>query len=163
MCSPKWALPLDLHVLGLPLAFILSQDQTLRCISVFKINILSRSWLIYSKVLSYDRGFLCCSFFLAVLHYVYELSRSRRILSLFSVSCRNGSAKVILFLFHASFFEIFFSFFNSLLFFIDHPYRWPPFAYYSNFLWTFPLNGAAKVQTFFNLQSFFLKKFYFLY
>ena len=28
-CSP--ALPLDLHVLGLSLAFILSQDQTLRC------------------------------------------------------------------------------------------------------------------------------------
>ena len=26
------ALPLDLHVLGLPLAFILSQDQTLLCI-----------------------------------------------------------------------------------------------------------------------------------
>ena len=25
------AMPLDLHVLGLPLAFILSQDQTLRC------------------------------------------------------------------------------------------------------------------------------------
>ena len=25
-------LPLDLHVLSLPLAFILSQDQTLRCI-----------------------------------------------------------------------------------------------------------------------------------
>ena len=24
-------IPLDLHVLGLPLAFILSQDQTLRC------------------------------------------------------------------------------------------------------------------------------------
>ena len=32
---PKYcylALPLDLHVLSLPLAFILSQDQTLRCI-----------------------------------------------------------------------------------------------------------------------------------
>ena len=29
-CYP--ALPLDLHVLGLPLAFILSQDQTLLCI-----------------------------------------------------------------------------------------------------------------------------------
>ena len=29
---PKGALPSDLHVLGLPLAFILSQDQTLRCI-----------------------------------------------------------------------------------------------------------------------------------
>ena len=29
-------LPLDLHVLGLPLAFILSQDQTLHCKKVFK-------------------------------------------------------------------------------------------------------------------------------
>ena len=28
---PKGILPFDLHVLGLPLAFILSQDQTLRC------------------------------------------------------------------------------------------------------------------------------------
>ena len=28
------SMPLDLHVLGLPLAFILSQDQTLRCISI---------------------------------------------------------------------------------------------------------------------------------
>ena len=27
-------LPLDLHVLGLSLAFILSQDQTLRCINL---------------------------------------------------------------------------------------------------------------------------------
>ena len=32
---PKGPLPFDLHVLGLPLAFILSQDQTLRCIIVF--------------------------------------------------------------------------------------------------------------------------------
>ena len=30
-------IPLDLHVLSLPLAFILSQDQTLRCIENFKI------------------------------------------------------------------------------------------------------------------------------
>ena len=28
---PEGGLPSDLHVLGLPLAFILSQDQTLRC------------------------------------------------------------------------------------------------------------------------------------
>jgi hypothetical protein len=33
----KSGLPLDLHVLGLPLAFILSQDQTLHCISSSKI------------------------------------------------------------------------------------------------------------------------------
>ena len=31
------ALPLDLHVLSLPLAFILSQDQTLLCIYTYKI------------------------------------------------------------------------------------------------------------------------------
>ena len=31
-------LPLDLHVLGLSLAFILSQDQTLRCIISFSYN-----------------------------------------------------------------------------------------------------------------------------
>jgi hypothetical protein len=29
--KPKFVLPLDLHVLSLPLAFILSQDQTLHC------------------------------------------------------------------------------------------------------------------------------------
>ena len=32
-CYP--ALPLDLHVLSLPLAFILSQDQTLHCIMFY--------------------------------------------------------------------------------------------------------------------------------
>ena len=31
LAAPKGRLPFDLHVLGLPLAFILSQDQTLRC------------------------------------------------------------------------------------------------------------------------------------
>ena len=31
-------LPPDLHVLGLPLAFILSQDQTLRCINSFYLS-----------------------------------------------------------------------------------------------------------------------------
>ena len=33
LCSP---LPLDLHVLSLPLAFILSQDQTLRCYVILR-------------------------------------------------------------------------------------------------------------------------------
>ena len=36
------ALPLDLHVLSLPLAFILSQDQTLLCIYTFKIPVRPR-------------------------------------------------------------------------------------------------------------------------
>ena len=33
------ALPLDLHVLSLPLAFILSQDQTLHCIILYKSSL----------------------------------------------------------------------------------------------------------------------------
>src|SRR6185312_16503503 len=44
-------LPLDLHVLGLPLAFILSQDQTLHCINCFsllfyirRVNVCYRAW-----------------------------------------------------------------------------------------------------------------------
>ena len=36
-CSP--ALPLDLHVLSLPLAFILSQDQTLLCIFFISLSL----------------------------------------------------------------------------------------------------------------------------
>ena len=39
-------LPLDLHVLSLPLAFILSQDQTLHCKNLF--NVLLESWLFQS-------------------------------------------------------------------------------------------------------------------
>ena len=34
-CKHSAPLPLDLHVLSLPLAFILSQDQTLRCLCCF--------------------------------------------------------------------------------------------------------------------------------
>ena len=36
----KLSIPFDLHVLGLPLAFILSQDQTLHCKYVCFLNIL---------------------------------------------------------------------------------------------------------------------------
>ena len=38
--GPEGPFPFDLHVLGLPLAFILSQDQTLHCSIVF-LNFLS--------------------------------------------------------------------------------------------------------------------------
>ena len=43
------ALPLDLHVLSLPLAFILSQDQTLLCIYTYKILVRSRQLPILPK------------------------------------------------------------------------------------------------------------------
>ena len=41
LTPPKGRLPFDLHVLGLPLAFILSQDQTLRCSIVLLVSILN--------------------------------------------------------------------------------------------------------------------------
>ena len=43
-------LPLDLHVLSLPLAFILSQDQTLRCIKVFNTDSISKEF--HNKIIS---------------------------------------------------------------------------------------------------------------
>ena len=39
--APKGPFPFDLHVLGLPLAFILSQDQTLRCTIVLLVFLLN--------------------------------------------------------------------------------------------------------------------------
>ena len=48
--SPKAGIPYDLHVLGLPLAFILSQDQTLRCTIAF-LKLTSVSWAPLSKYL----------------------------------------------------------------------------------------------------------------
>ena len=77
------ALPLDLHVLGLPLAFILSQDQTLLCIFLFlsflflfsdlssELTFLSfltsqTFWLIFSKNF-FASDFLSLSSFLSPL------------------------------------------------------------------------------------------------
>ena len=45
-------LPLDLHVLSLPLAFILSQDQTLHCIISYIFLSLSLTLIILSKELT---------------------------------------------------------------------------------------------------------------
>ena len=45
------ALPLDLHVLGLSLAFILSQDQTLRCKKFYRSS--EQSYLLDSVL---DKG-----------------------------------------------------------------------------------------------------------
>ena len=52
LMPPKGHLPFDLHVLGLPLAFILSQDQTLRC------NI---AFLVFTLNLGFRLDVLLCS------------------------------------------------------------------------------------------------------
>ena len=44
-------IPLDLHVLSLPLAFILSQDQTLRCIENFKYNPEPQALLLFPYII----------------------------------------------------------------------------------------------------------------
>ena len=53
------ALPLDLHVLGLSLAFILSQDQTLRCKRNYKIAQNNRKVVIREQVADYTDLFKC--------------------------------------------------------------------------------------------------------
>ena len=50
-------LPLDLHVLSLPLAFILSQDQTLRCCYMFF------HFFCLAFILSQDQTLRCCYMF----------------------------------------------------------------------------------------------------
>ena len=50
-CTPEGALPLDLHVLGTPPAFILSQDQTLQLKSIERRTKARRSFLLKSFAL----------------------------------------------------------------------------------------------------------------
>ena len=47
-------LPLDLHVLSLSLAFILSQDQTLRCLNCFLISSLRNPFIVVQSHTSID-------------------------------------------------------------------------------------------------------------
>ena len=98
------SLPLDLHVLGLPLAFILSQDQTLRCISYFHfpdypLEIDALDLFLVSVLAS------CTSFSLSMISLIPHLysneNASRKWLNktLFS----NGIAKVSIFLLFTNF------------------------------------------------------------
>ena len=59
-CYP--ALPLDLHVLSLPLAFILSQDQTLLCIFLILQVRLRHSQFLNKR--NQRSRFLCCWYLL---------------------------------------------------------------------------------------------------
>ncbi len=55
-------LPFDLHVLGLPLAFILSQDQTLHC---KRVDFLTKKEIIIMICLDY----LICYFYVSYLYF----------------------------------------------------------------------------------------------
>ena len=102
--QPKSICPFDLHVLGLPLAFILSQDQTLH--SKFDLECL---------------GSISQSSQLWDTHYLVYASIFQRTFVLFFLPrfFRFGSAKLILFFIPATFFEkkfqlSFFFFFDPL-------------------------------------------------
>ena len=62
-------LPLDLHVLGLSLAFILSQDQTLRCILFFFFIIPSKRYL--TELTSFSLLFLYYTCFFNFLNELF--------------------------------------------------------------------------------------------
>ena len=68
-------LPLDLHVLSLPLAFILSQDQTLHCI---KNNVLLESWLLnfLKRIWQINTTFL----FLSILPVIQRTNLKRAVI-----------------------------------------------------------------------------------
>ena len=73
-------LPLDLHVLGLSLAFILSQDQTLRCIISFFYNSIENFAFSPAKGAARDSPVLTLTFLLVSYYFVYH---SLKDLSLF--------------------------------------------------------------------------------
>ena len=53
-CASDSEEPLDLHVLGMPPAFVLSQDQTLRCRVLFPVCFLPASRCLLTKYVSLD-------------------------------------------------------------------------------------------------------------
>ena len=136
-------LPLDLHVLGLSLAFILSQDQTLRCIISFLYNSIENFAFSPSKGAARDSPVLTLTFFTRLV--LLCLSFSQRSFALFLTASlavrigysRKASAKIEPFFFPTKYFCYFFSSFfvqirNNLI--TTLLYRNIFFALYSFFL-----------------------------
>ena len=91
------ALPLDLHVLSLPLAFILSQDQTLLCIFFISLS-LSRRSVISKEINALD------SFVLGTLLYLsFNIFKDHP-----DLISQKRAAKITTFSFLANFFYNFF-------------------------------------------------------
>ena len=76
------SLPLDLHVLSLPLAFILSQDQTLHCTSLFV-------FFKYYPDLFFLKRNLRSNVFRVALYISYFLSSMLLVSIIISINCRS--------------------------------------------------------------------------
>ena len=101
-------LPLDLHVLGLSLAFILSQDQTLRCKYIF---------FIFFVPLNGSGTFVCHMTYALVSFLVLVVCCFQSVKDLASfrlpTSFRKGTAKIRRFFQSAKFFSKIFQTFSS--------------------------------------------------
>ena len=111
---PEGGIPSDLHVLGLPLAFILSQDQTLRCNIVLLLVLCIKdpvSMLIWTgrlKAAAFPRRRLTTTPSL-VLASDFQRASLPNLPRAVPVSCPKAGAKVRLFPLPATLFSNFFS------------------------------------------------------
>ena len=99
------SLPLDLHVLGLSLAFILSQDQTLRCIFSFSLLYLRSvtwpNWLL-------SLLFYCTTLASSIPSMNFSLQRRPRGLPVLRKCCKDTAFLYYIPNFSQCFFELFF-------------------------------------------------------
>ena len=105
-------LPLDLHVLSLPLAFILSQDQTLHCTSFFV-------FFKYYPDLFFLKRNLRSNVFRVALYISYFLSSMLLVSIIISINCRSfpeRDCKGTPFFFHSKSKSKIFAFFLELFF-----------------------------------------------
>ena len=106
------SLPLDLHVLSLPLAFILSQDQTLHCTSFFV-------FFKYYPDLFFLKRNLRSNVFRVALYISYFLSSMLLVSIIISINCRSfpeRDCKGTPFFFHSKSKSKIFAFFLELFF-----------------------------------------------
>ena len=115
---PKGTLPFDLHVLGLPLAFILSQDQTLRCSIVVLVSSSESRVPLSFSLCSFSRVRFPSTRLTRTVFLVLASSFQRTSLNLFhnlAFPSRLAGAKVQLFSLHTTLFFDFLKLFYIIL------------------------------------------------
>ena len=142
-------LPLDLHVLGLSLAFILSQDQTLRCIFLFLF--FSTSKVVPSALMPdyLSSGF---EFVLTLTYFLYPLFSGYPSRTTF-VYCNAFKDLVLL----SAFVKRKWCKDNAFLFFLPNFQKF--FFIFSSYRSPLP-KSVAKIRLFINLFQIFYRVFY---
>ena len=164
-------LPLDLHVLSLSLAFILSQDQTLRCNYFYFLFFPFFSGHLRSTKASWRLDFLKPALYLLYYYYPFILSKNSFICRFIDsvtrvwLPCRKRVQKYCGFLYPPNIFATFLKKISSLLkplifrylsqFFISHSSQPLSAACYPSFF----LERAAKIRSFISPLQIFLQLF----